>query len=243
MYPHFSPSELRPLLSITHKCLQAKDHHDVIDALDSLYALIPFKAAGIGMVKRPGLWINHSFDVSWTESYLANNYNEVDPVLKIADRTPRPFTWEQARCLVGQGKLKTKTFLEHAKREGVYNGIAVSSHGMGNDGLDILVTLHMGKEVLPKNWMVILQMFVVHIYEAFMRLHHTPQTEHRTSPLTSREIETLKWAREGKSAWEIGRIMGISERTVKFHFSNIYTKLDVVNRAQAVALGVSRKMI
>jgi LuxR family quorum-sensing system transcriptional regulator CciR len=41
---------------------------------------------------------------------------------------------------------------------------------------------------------------------------------------------------EGKTSWEIGKILATSERTVKFHLKNVYAKLNVCNRAQAVAV-------
>lgn len=52
--------------------------------------------------------------------------------------------------------------------------------------------------------------------------------------LTEKELEILRWAKAGKTAWEIGRIRDISEATVKYHFKSIYCKLGVTNRAQAV---------
>lgn len=56
--------------------------------------------------------------------------------------------------------------------------------------------------------------------------------------LTPREKDVLYWAAEGKSAWEIGRILSITERTAKFHLSNIYKKLGVHTRTQAVACAI-----
>jgi DNA-binding CsgD family transcriptional regulator len=56
--------------------------------------------------------------------------------------------------------------------------------------------------------------------------------------LTAREREVLNWIKEGKSSWEISRIFQCSERTVNFHVANIKAKLGVVNRAQAVAVGL-----
>ncbi|MCU7907104.1 MAG: helix-turn-helix transcriptional regulator [Candidatus Thiodiazotropha sp. (ex Epidulcina cf. delphinae)] len=53
------------------------------------------------------------------------------------------------------------------------------------------------------------------------------------SQLTEREKEVLRWIGEGKSNWEIGRILDITERTAKYHISNILTKLNLVNRVQA----------
>lgn len=60
--------------------------------------------------------------------------------------------------------------------------------------------------------------------------------------LTNREQECLQWAANGKTNWEIGKILGISERTVRFHLVNTADKLNTSNRihtvAQAIALGL-----
>jgi LuxR family transcriptional regulator, activator of conjugal transfer of Ti plasmids len=53
--------------------------------------------------------------------------------------------------------------------------------------------------------------------------------------LTPRELECLEWAAQGKSAWEIGRILGISRHTVAFHLDNAKAKLGVRTIVQAVA--------
>lgn len=45
----------------------------------------------------------------------------------------------------------------------------------------------------------------------------------------------LDWVREGKTNQEIGQILDISPLTVKNHIQKILRKLDVTNRAQAVA--------
>lgn len=54
--------------------------------------------------------------------------------------------------------------------------------------------------------------------------------------LTTREKEILQWVSLGKSCGETGSILGITERTIKFHLQNVYRKLEVVNRAQAVTV-------
>jgi len=56
-----------------------------------------------------------------------------------------------------------------------------------------------------------------------------------TPSLSSRQQEVLKWLIEGKSNWEIGRILSISERTVKFHVQILMQKFVVANRSQLVA--------
>lgn len=69
------------------------------------------------------------------------------------------------------------------------------------------------------------------------------QGEEPIASLTGREHEVLHWTSKGKGSWEIGLIVGISERTVKFHLQNIYRKLNVVNRAQAVAKAAEGKLL
>jgi len=53
--------------------------------------------------------------------------------------------------------------------------------------------------------------------------------------LSDRERQIMVWVAMGKTNPEIGCILRISEFTVKNHMKSIFTKLDVTNRAQAVA--------
>jgi DNA-binding CsgD family transcriptional regulator len=61
--------------------------------------------------------------------------------------------------------------------------------------------------------------------------------------LSAREREALNWAQQGKTYWEIGCILGISQRTVKFHFARIKSKLDVVSTPHAVAKAMRMGLI
>ena len=51
--------------------------------------------------------------------------------------------------------------------------------------------------------------------------------------LTRREVEILRLVAEGHSNGELGRMLWVTEQTVKFHLSNIYRKLGVANRTEA----------
>ncbi|HWT28850.1 MAG TPA: XrtB/PEP-CTERM-associated transcriptional regulator EpsA [Methylophilaceae bacterium] len=53
--------------------------------------------------------------------------------------------------------------------------------------------------------------------------------------LSIREHEIMDWVKQGKTNYEIGMILDISAFTVKNHLQRIFKKLDVLNRAQAVA--------
>jgi len=56
------------------------------------------------------------------------------------------------------------------------------------------------------------------------------------SILSSREAEISRWVARGKTNWEIGQILGISDKTVKTHMQNILGKLKASSRAQIAAL-------
>ena len=60
------------------------------------------------------------------------------------------------------------------------------------------------------------------------------------SQLTERELDVLRRAAEGLRNKEISRVLGISERTVKFHMSALMGKLDVSNRTEAVRVGMQK---
>jgi len=55
------------------------------------------------------------------------------------------------------------------------------------------------------------------------------------SPLTEAQRDILKWAAAGKSAGDIAVIMGLSRRGCEYHLGEIYRKLGVTSRSQAVA--------
>jgi two-component system, NarL family, response regulator YdfI len=56
--------------------------------------------------------------------------------------------------------------------------------------------------------------------------------------LSPREVEVLQMIAEGLGNKEIASRLKISEHTIKFHISSIFTKLDVSSRTEAVTLGV-----
>jgi DNA-binding CsgD family transcriptional regulator len=60
-----------------------------------------------------------------------------------------------------------------------------------------------------------------------------------TSPgnlLSSRELEILKWIRDGKDAWEISVALNIAHGTVKWYIERILEKLNAADPVHAVAI-------
>jgi DNA-binding NarL/FixJ family response regulator len=57
-------------------------------------------------------------------------------------------------------------------------------------------------------------------------------------PLTDRELEVLNLLSKGLANKQIAAALGISEHTIKFHVSSIYSKLNATNRTEAVRAGL-----
>jgi DNA-binding NarL/FixJ family response regulator len=61
--------------------------------------------------------------------------------------------------------------------------------------------------------------------------------------LTSRESQTLVLLSEGHASKEIAYQLKISPKTVQFHIKNIFTKLDVGSRTEAVTTAIKKGLI
>lgn len=60
------------------------------------------------------------------------------------------------------------------------------------------------------------------------------QSEEEAPALTPQEIDALAWTMEGKTAWEIGAILGTSERKAALNVANAVDKLGADNKHAAV---------
>ena len=61
--------------------------------------------------------------------------------------------------------------------------------------------------------------------------------------ITVREREVLQALKSGRTSREIAGELGISERTVKFHLTNIMGKLKAANRIEAVVLALEQGLL
>ena len=86
-----------------------------------------------------------------------------------------------------------------------------------------------------------LQVLAGYFHQHIMRIHgHDAAKE---ILISARELDCLKWMAAGKTAWEASVILGISERTVRFHLNAAREKLDCMTTTQAVAKAVSQQLI
>ena len=157
----------------------------------------------------------------------------LDPVMQHCKRQSMPIIWSQ-KTYVAQG-LGDKW--EEQARYGYRNGIALALHMpegrhffLGVDR-DQPVPMHAGELTRV---VADLQLFAVHAQDAALRILIPGASEPGNPSLTPRELETLRWTMEGKTAREVGDVLGITERTAALHVNNATHKLGCVNKHQAV---------
>src|SRR5580704_4639907 len=65
----------------------------------------------------------------------------------------------------------------------------------------------------------------------------------KTVALNEREVEVLTWSARGKTSAEIGKILGLTKRTIDFHIDNAREKLGAATRTEAVLKAATGRLI
>ena len=170
---------------------------------------------------------------AYRDTFLDRSHAKRDPVSQHCKTKSVPIIWDQATYTAAdRGEL-----WEHQARFGYRHGISLALHMP--EGRHFLLGIDRD-QALPKDptevtrMVAALQLFAVHAQEAAMRILLPAPSESGLPALTPRELETLRWTMEGKTAWEVANVLGISERTAVLHANNAMHKLGCVNKHQAV---------
>jgi len=170
---------------------------------------------------------------AYKSNFLNQDIARVDPVMQHCRFKSLPIIWGQATYVSnGHGDL-----WEEQARYGYCNGIAMALHLP--DGRHFMLGAERDQE-MPKDTAEVtrmvadLQLLTVHAQDAAMRIFVPPTPPQNGIVLTPRELEAMRWTMEGKTAWEVGNILGISERTAVLHVNNAMHKLGCINKHQAV---------
>lgn len=166
-----------------------------------------------------------------------------DPVLQHCKHASVPIIWNQETYTsIGLGGR-----WEAQAKHGFHTGIALALHLP--QGRHFFMSVDRDQP-LPKSQVEVtrmvadLQLYAVHAQDVALRVLLPAEPDPEIPNLTPRELESLRWTMEGKTAWEMGNILGISERTAVLHINNATHKLGCINKHQAVLkalrLGVIR---
>jgi DNA-binding CsgD family transcriptional regulator len=169
---------------------------------------------------------------AYRDKFEAEGSGKRDPVSQHCKRSGRPIIWDQATYV----EAGAADCWEEQAAYGYRSGIAMALHmpegrhfmfGVDLDGQLTSDSARLSRTVAD------LQLFAVYAQEAASRILLPTPSNTEAPKLTQRELEALRWTLEGKTAWELGKILGIAERTAVFHVNNAMHKLGCISKHQA----------
>lgn len=183
-----------------------------------------------------------TYPTGWTDIYLQNNYQIVDPVIVEALTNFEPFEWGLEILPRSRSRIQQE-LLEDATQFGIRCGFTIPIHDSHQLIAAVTFAADERRPVFQKcieSNKRVLQLMAMY-FHAHARRKLAPHGIVDGVSLSPRELECLEWAAQGKSAWEIGQLLNISRRTAAFHLDNAKTKFGVRTICQAVAKLVACK--
>jgi DNA-binding CsgD family transcriptional regulator len=218
--------------------LQAKDRDEFRDEVVRFTQQLGFDTVAAVTVVEHGIGGTEFISVDNTPLAFSDTFENSpngsrDPVMQHCRKQSVPIIWDQnTYTRQGLGEV-----WEEQARFGYKTGIAMALHlpegkhfVLGVDRDRPLPTSSVELQRLVAD----LQLFAVHAQEAAVRILLPEPMQPEKPALTPRELEALHWTMEGKTAWEVGGILGISERTAVLHVNNAMHKLGCVSKHSAV---------
>jgi DNA-binding CsgD family transcriptional regulator len=170
---------------------------------------------------------------AWREAMQDPQGYRLDPVMQHCKRNSVPIVWDQS-TYVSAG---VADLWDAQAAHGFKAGICLALHMP--EGRHFMLGVDRD-QALPKSRDEVtrivadLQLFAVYAQDTAMRVLVPEPLQPERPKLTPRELDCLRWTMEGKTAWEVGTILGISERTAVLHLNNGMHKLGCANKHQAV---------
>jgi LuxR family quorum sensing-dependent transcriptional regulator len=214
-----------------------------MDALEAAFARFGFEHIIVTGLPNPDqrfsqMVLAKRWPVEWFKLYTAKNYDRVDPVVRKCRQSVNPFEWSEApydpELEPGAAEV-----MRRAADFRMSRGFVVPIHGLtGYEAGVSLGGVHLDLNARSKPALHLMAMY------GFERIRRLLRPEpHSSVRLTPREREAIAWASQGKSAWEIGEILNITQRTAEEHLATAARKLGAVNRTHAVAIAIRLNII
>ncbi|WP_232484398.1 LuxR family transcriptional regulator [Burkholderia ubonensis] len=187
------------------------------------------------------IFIRGTYPAAWQAIYFSRRYDRIDPVLAHCVAHSTPIFWS-ANTFITDAQ---RTMYEEACLHGLCAGVALPIHGPQLQVGMLCVASNGLRDVFFKNVnvylpeLLMLRDQVAENSSRYLNMHFGFEAP----KLTPREHECLKWVAQGKSTWEISRILSCSEGTVNFHVKNIRRKFEVPTRREAVVIAMSLGII
>lgn len=166
---------------------------------------------------------------SWAQCFVEESLYAHDPIIRACLTTNLGFEWAEVPRMIAM-TTRQRSILENAARHGIGTGFTVPANIPGETSGSCSFATRQGRCVPVKN-ILLAQLIGAFAFQAARRLNgldSVPQPHPRY--LTPRQRDCLIWAIRGKTDWEIGRILGLSEETVSQHLDMARGRYGVTKR-------------
>lgn len=178
-----------------------------------------------------------SCPAEWRQRYFERNYFRNDPAALHLQRSTDPYTW--CDTLASPHYTTAQRRIVHEASEfGMHGGFVVPLVGLTRTAIIELAGTNKDLSTREKAELHLAAVSA----NSRLRAIWKPR-KHGLPPLSQREREVLQWAAVGKSDWEIGEILSISEKTANAHIENVKRKYGVTSRIHAVVKGMTCRAI
>jgi LuxR family transcriptional activator of conjugal transfer of Ti plasmids len=165
----------------------------------------------------------------WGRHYAQSRLSRYDPAVQAVFTSPSAFTWREVEERTAS--KAGKEVFEQARAFNALGGLVVPIHGPLGEVMAVTLISDNDREFDPRTRMN-MQVAATIFASRGLALSEIEREASTDPGLSRREIQCVFWINEGKTDWEIGRILGISEDTVAFHLKNVKNKLGVARRSQ-----------
>jgi len=176
------------------------------------------------------------FPPEWVKQYYEGGYSAYDPTFKVALRNNLPFTWHSEALRSDLTDQQTGMY-EEAELAGLKFGVSVPISLVGSP-MAVVSVCGDNLDISPAG-LHAAHLMAIYLHAAAVRISQRRDwSEPSATALSPREQECLRWVSAGKTNWEIGRILDISDNTVHYHLERAKRKLGATTRAQAAVRAI-----
>ena len=224
-----------------HQCQSADEVFEIVDTYGKSLGFEASIMAFCGrlIIKSEGIppYLT-SASPEWVARYMELDLYSVDPITQMTMRSCRPFTYEEA---YSTPTAETRKYQKEAAAYGLEYGWAVPVH---KKSMPPGVISYAGRKKVELEPLAILEMAVIAMF-AFDRVseYFAQAVPEIGLKMTDRERDVLTLVARGKTNWEIGTVLSISEYSVRDYLKTLSVKLRTTNRAHSVARAIQLGLI
>ena len=181
-----------------------------------------------------------SWPGEWSSRYLERNYIRNDPARLHLSRTVEPYSWRQmVECT--DYSAAQKAIVYEAGEFGMNSGIIFPMPGLRSG--PALVTIAGTSDDISEDDRMRLHLAAIYTHAVVRKLSGLRNDSSNAPSFSRRERECLQWYAAGKSEWEIGEILSISEKTANTYLERAKQKFGVATRKQAIVAALRTGVI